>query len=248
MTKKSERMYKERKKNIGIIEGCPFGCTYCAFKSLQKRFGTSTEDKEFLPHVHLSRLDIKPPETINEQFVTIGLNGDISATSDEVMFKIIEYCKKWSRTQFLIQSKNPTRFVELNESGDYKFRFPGNTILAATVETNYTVIPHHYYKDGVMDYPYSAISKAPPPTERIEAMAKIKDNRKVITIEPVLDFNLTTFVELIKKVAPFRVYVGYCSNNTKLPEPLLEKTGLLIDELRKFTDVQLKLMREAWYK
>lgn len=247
---KSTRMYPERKKNMGITEGCEFGCVYCAFQALQERLGRTEEDKAYIPHLHLERLNVKPPETNGDEFVTIGLNGDISAAPDEVMYQIIEYCKRWTRTTFLIQSKNPARFVEQKGASDLnsKFEFPPNVLLGATVETNYTIIPYHFYKEGEMGYPYSAISKAPPPEERIRALAKIKDNRVIVTVEPILDFDPVKFIEMIKSVRPFRVYIGYDSGRSKLPEPLLDKTSLLIDEIRKFTDVRLKLMREAWYK
>lgn len=72
--------------------------------------------------------------------------------------------------------------------------------------------------------------------------------KKYVTIEPILDFSsVKAFADLIEKIAPDFVYVGYDNHNCRLPEPPLSKTLELIGELEKFTEVRLKTLREAWW-
>ncbi len=246
MVKKSKRMYGDRRENIGITEDCDFRCKYCAFEALQKRFGITDEDKTYKPHIHLERLDKKPKFTTGDQFITIGLNGDISFASDEVIRLIISYCAQWSDRTFLLQSKNPARFIEAGGAGQ-KFYFPDNVILGCTLETNYSLIPSASAQGEYILY--STISKAPQPICRAEAMVEIHDNRKIITIEPLLNFEPENLKNMIKAIAPMAVYIGYDSGGHKLPEPPMQKTLDLIKQLRDLgINVREKLIRKAYYE
>ena len=246
MVKKSKRMYSDRRQNIGITEGCDFRCKYCAFEALQKRFGITDTDKEYTPHTHLERLDKKPMSTSGDEFVTVGLNGDISFTSDEVIRLIIAYCAQWSDRTFLIQSKNPARFIETDVTGTRKFHFPENVILCCTLETNYSLIPSASARGEYV--PYNTISKAPDPVLRVEAMEKIQANRKIVTIEPILNFDPDTLKFMIEAINPMAVYIGYDSGRNKLPEPPLQKTLDFIESIKSITQVRQKMMRAAWYE
>jgi len=61
-----------------------------------------------------------------------------------------------------------------------------------------------------------------------------------ITIEPIMDFDLFEFVELIKYIQPIQVNIGADSKNHGLPEPSAEKINALISEIEKFTKVHKK--------
>ena len=78
-------------------------------------------------------------------------------------------------------------------------------------------------------------------------MKKLNWRLKFISIEPVLDFTLN-FAERIRDIGPFMVYVGYDNYNNKLPEPPLNKTEKLVQELMSFTLVIKKTMRPAWFE
>jgi len=127
-------------------------------------------------------------------------------------------------------------------------------ILGATIETNREELVRR-------------ISKAPPPAFRLRQLLSLKHPRKMITIEPILDFDLDEFVEWIVAVKPWRVYIGYDSHSkeNKLPEPSLSKTKLLIKSLAWALDgikvkgeeivsgavfgrIHCKLIREAWWE
>jgi len=68
---------------------------------------------------------------------------------------------------------------------------------------------------------------------------------KFISIELILDFDLEIFTNWIKEIDPL-VYIGYDNYEWRLSEPTLEKTLNLVNELRKFTLVVVKTIRNAW--
>lgn len=62
----------------------------------------------------------------------------------------------------------------------------------------------------------------------------------LVTIEPLCDFDLNEFVEIIKKAQPVQVNIGADSKGCNLPEPSKEKILALIAELNKFTIIHKK--------
>ena len=80
-------------------------------------------------------------------------------------------------------------------------------------------------------------------TERADAMAQLQAMgfSVMVTIEPIMDFNHDELVEMLKKIKPFQVNIG-CNTNreVKLPEPSCDKIIALVQELRTFTNVELK--------
>jgi len=184
-----------------------------------------------------------PPRTKDNEFLTVGLTGDISFASDEVIRLIIAYCAQWSDRTFLLQSKNPARFIEADGTGQ-KFYFPNNVILGCTLETNYSLIPSAAIRGEFI--PYYTISKSPDPVLRAEAMVKIQDNRKIVTIEPIMNFDPETLKFMIEAIRPIAVYIGYDSGGHNLPEPSLQKTLDFIESIKPITQVRQKLMRNAW--
>ena len=61
-----------------------------------------------------------------------------------------------------------------------------------------------------------------------------------VTIEPILDFNLNTMVDLLKQCNPEQVNIGADSGRNNLPEPSKEKVLELVSELQKFTIIHNK--------
>lgn len=61
-----------------------------------------------------------------------------------------------------------------------------------------------------------------------------------VTIEPILDFNLNTMVDLLKQCNPKQVNIGADSGRNNLPEPTKEKVLELVSELQKFTIIHNK--------
>ena len=127
---------------------------------------------------------------------------------------------------FLIQSKDPQTFNRVV--------FPKNVILGTTLETNKAEL-------------CEGISKAPKPSQRYKDFLKVNHPLKMVTIEPVIDFDLDIMVNWVENINPCMVWLGYDSGKNKLPEPKLEKVRNLHWGLAKrgFV-VVLKTIREAW--
>lgn len=221
------RMYKEFKPNVSAFFGCRNACTYCldTFQKQAKR-QPCAKCKAFEPHEHPERLEKRP----KSKFTRLCGVGDISFASDEYLKKVIEYPKKYPKTEFLVQSKNPSVFL--------KHEWSDNVILCATLECDGSLVD------------YGKISKAEPPEKRIDVMRQL-NHRKAITIEPILNFDARKFPALIQDIKPEWVWIGYDSrpNKNHLPEPALEETMGLIKALENAgISVRTKDIRNAWYE
>ena len=72
------------------------------------------------------------------------------------------------------------------------------------------------------------------------SMTYLEKYRKMVSIEPILDFDLLTMVGWIKAVKPEFVSIGADSKGHHLPEPSTGKLQRLCDELRMITEVKVK--------
>ena len=204
--KKKSNMYELSLKQWNPFVGCGFDCIYCktSFQRQAKRQKhRCSKCYRYIPHTHPNRLNSSLPKTSKDEFIFTCSSGDISFCSTSFLKKIIEKIEGNPNKTFLIQSKDPKTFNRVN--------FPDNVILGITLETN-------------RDNFYRKVSKAPKPTQRIKDFLKIKHLRKMITIEPIMDFDCDVMLKWIKQIKPQLVWMGYDSKNKKLiPEPSLEK-------------------------
>ncbi len=242
------KMYSDRIKNIAAFRGCKFACVYCedSFQRLIKMNKKCPDCSIFNPHSHMEVLQRTPPKTKPGEFLTVGLSGDVAFCSHDDLVKISSYCAGWSDRTFLFQSKNPAVFLE--------HYWSDNVIIGTTIETNRTVrIWGEGSIVGTHNDNYSQISKAPSPYLRTEAMVQLSC-KKAVTIEPILDFDMSEILYWMKRIAPVFVYIGYCNDGKqgkrlKLPEPSLAKTLGLINALEiAGIDVRRKTLRPAWYE
>lgn len=133
---------------------------------------------------------------------------------------------------WLVQSKNPSclkRYLKL---------LPDNTYLLTTLETN-------------IDKDYDKVSKAPEPSKRYRDFLNLKWDKKIVTVEPVMDFDLDLFAKWIKNISPSVVFIGYNSHqkSVPIPEPTWEKTLSLMCSLRSVgIEVLPKLIPKVAYK
>ncbi len=171
------------------------------------------------------RLDEKELKTnLGEgNFIFVGSSTDMLADDipSEWIIKVLEHCKRYTRNTYLFQTKNPVMFHK------YRNDFPSNSILGTTIETN---------RDT------KEFSKAPTTLERSQWMADegLSCMRKMVTMEPVMDFDVPIIAEWIKQIKPEFVNIGADSTRNNLPEPSIKKIGQLIEELKRFTKVNLK--------
>lgn len=230
--KKKNNMYKLSVKQWNPFVGCRYDDIYCegSFKRQLKRWakgkGKCPECVRFEPHEHDLRLDQKLPNTRYMQFIFVCANGDVAFCKTPYLKRIIGRIREEKNKTFLIQSKNPKTFNRVI--------FPKNVILGTTLETN---------RDKMCE----AISKAPKPSKRYKDFLEVKHSPKMVTIEPVMSFDLNVMINWIENINPCMVWLGYDSGKNHLPEPRLEEVKNLYWELgrRGFT-VILKRIRKAW--
>lgn len=225
------RMYPSA-KTWNPHKGCLFDCTYCAptFQRQAKRQKNLCMDcYHYRPHIHPDRLDKIP----SAEIVFVGGNGDISfcppAFFWRILRKIHDHNRRCPHKTYYLQTKRPEYL------GQFVDGFPLNAICVTTLETN-------------RDEGYGRVSKAPKPTERHRQFLELPWDRKVVTIEPVLDFDLEPFARMIEALHPEYVWVGFNSHPTEvpLPEPTEEKVKALIEILKsKGIEVRGKDLRNA---
>ena len=148
-------------------------------------------------------------------FIFVGSSCDMWADNipDEWIKKTLEYCDKFDQNSYLFQTKNPHNIRRI---------LVENPNVCVTIETN-----RHYPE---------IMRNCPTPEQRVEQMKLIR-HPLYITIEPLMDFDLPIFVEMIKECEPIQVNIGADSGNNKLPEPSKEKVLELIEGLNEFTTV-----------
>ena len=230
-SKKGSKMFNIVGETWNPITGCMHFCRYCWARqlALTKLKNTKRYRDGFKPRFNEEELK----KSFKGGVVFVSDMGDIFSpgVKDEWVIRVINHIARFPDTYFLFLTKNPVRYK------DFLSIMPRNAILGATIETN---------KDDL--YTEHKISQAPLPSIRYRAMKELDWPLKFVSIEPILDFDLDVFVQWIKDIGPFMVYVGYDNYNWKLPEPPLKKTQELIKRLSEFTLVVKKTIRPAWYE
>jgi len=194
-------------KTWNPFKGCRFDCTYCkpTFKAQAKRqMHNCVQCYDYLPHYHEERLKTIP----SKEIVFVCGDADISfcepAFTRRIIDRIKQHSKRCPHKTFYFQSKRPSYFAQ------FLPEFPENVILLTTLETN-------------RDQP--AVSKAPVPSERYRQFKSLDYPRKVVTIEPLMEFDIDIFAGWIQDLHVEYVWLGYNSRpqSVKLPEPSPEK-------------------------
>lgn len=213
----SDRMYADV-KTWNPFKGCLFDCAYCkpSFQLQAKRQKQNCMAcYSYTPHEHPERLDHIP----SAETVFVCGNGDISFSEPGYTRRIIEAVKTNNRRcpekTYYFQSKRPAYFQA------FLGEFPESVILLTTLETN-------------RDEGYRAVSEAPVPTERFKQFMGLEYRRKVITIEPLMDFDPETFLSWVKAIAPEYVWIGFNSRpkQVRLPEPSTVKVAEFLGMLK----------------
>ncbi len=130
---------------------------------------------------------------------------------------ILDRCKDYSNT-YLFQSKNPSKI------GEFLDFMPEDSIVGTTIESN-----RNY-----------SISKAPKTEDRHRELSKLDWPNKMISIEPILDFDLNELGRWIRNIEPEFVSIGADSKDNDLEEPNGEKIEKLINRIERFTEVKTK--------
>lgn len=217
------RMFAEVKKTWNIWVGCEHDCSYCWARDL------ALGRLKHLPRYH----DGFKPRVVEEEMSKTFKSGLIFVSDMGDLFGewvpkdgiecVIALMKFSPNATFLFLTKNPLRYF------DFVRDFPPNVILGITLESNRDL----------------GVTKAPVPFWRFRAFWSLPWDRKMVSIEPILDFD-PVFPHWLELIKPAFVYIGYDNHNKHLEEPPLEKTLELISRLQWFTEVRTKTLREAW--
>ncbi len=225
----NSRMFPFITKTWNPLGGrCSHDCSYCwsmGENGLVKKYNMSKYtgaprliEKEF--EKKFNKDDFVFVCDMTDLFSNSVLSGQI--------IKVLDYCAD-SSAKFLLLTKNPERY----KAFAYHGYISTNAILGATIESNrdccsYSAAPCNPYRIKAM----------------IDLRAECLEYDRFISIEPIMDFD-SDFVTMIECIKPWAVAIGYDNYKNNLPEPALEKTNQLIEELKKFTMVYVKTLREA---
>lgn len=211
LNKQRGNMYGFVTHTWNTIKGqCSHNCGYCYMKRFKNQKPVRFDEKEL-------KTDLG-----DGNFIFVGSSCDMFANDIPLKWieNTLEHCKKYPKNKYLFQSKNPNWFMETN----FINPFPGQSVFATTIETN---------RENNLD-------NAPTRSERAKVMSWLEMESKIITIEPIMKFDLIPFVEMLKSCGVEQINIGADSGNNNLPEPTKEEIQELILELRKFTKVHLK--------
>jgi protein gp37 len=163
----------------------------------------------------------------NSNFIFVGSSCDMfaDAVPEVWIAKTLAHCVSFDQNRYLFQSKNPARMLTIEHYFNDLFLNFDKAVVCTTLETN------RHYPD--------VMRAAPSIVARVSAFRYLPFKRYV-TIEPILDFDIEPFVELLKRCEPEQVNIGADSGNNGLPEPSREKVLALIAELQKFTIIHHK--------
>lgn len=204
---------------------CSHDCSYCYMKQIT-------------PQANAPRLAEYELKTSlgNGNFIFIGSSTDMFANDipSEWITKVLDYCKQeheaGHKNAFLLQSKNPKRFLEFTDHPIVK-----RCVFGTTIETN------RFYPD--------IMRNAPKIEERVEAMEEMANLgfTTMVTAEPLMQFDLEPMLEYIIRCQAKKVNIGRNScRSIVLPEPTKEEAKQLIYELKDITKVEVKSNAKMW--
>jgi hypothetical protein len=214
----NNKTYRDTKSWNPFV-GCNYQCLYCK-PSYQKivawngRMRKCLPCQSYTPHEHPERLGRMP----KDKSIFVCSNGDISFSNAVFMKRVFQVMRNDTKKgrRFFVQSKNPSCLKQ------YLKLLPNNTFLITTLETN-------------RDHGYSNFSNAPPPFQRYKDFLSLNWKKKIVTIEPIMAFDLDLFSKMIIAINPVAVYIGYNSHpkSYPIPEPEWDETLALWRVLRR---------------
>ena len=221
-------MYKFVNYTWNPIKGkCLHDCSYCYMKQINPNANPP----------RLAEYELNTDLGCGRS-IFIGSSTDMFAEDipSEWIARVLDYCYQNRNmllpNAYLLQSKNPKRFLEF-----INHPIMERVIFCTTIETN------RFYPE--------IMNKAPRIEERVEAMEKIArlGRPTMVTAEPLIQFDHEEMVSFIRKCKPKLVNIGRNScRRTVLPEPAQEEVRLLIAELESFTKVNVKDNALEWCK
>jgi len=213
---------------------CPHECDYCYVDDMKKVYPNMDEKYSGDIRVDLrtidKKLNIPEPKTIflcscNDLFA-------VGVTDHEIEM-ILEKCRLYPQHTYVLQTKNPDRFLHIPIEW-----YPKKCILGTTIESN-----RDYY----------LVSYAPNMTERFIAIRSVgakmdgwlpdSDIKTMITIEPIMDFDEKQFTKMLLTSGVDFINIGADSKNHRLSEPDPRTLERLIARLKAEGDFEVKIKK-----
>ncbi len=206
---------------------CGMHCQYCSTNSLRKRYEACA--KKYSGEYRIDEKVLNKNLGSGKTVFVVAQNDLFEAdVPDEMIIKILNRMLMYPNNTYMIQTKNPARYSDMINYGwgNYGCSWTYSKILnkvwlGTTIETNRNEI---------------ILSQAPSVLERATAMCNLPNEfKKYITIEPIVDFDVNLFVDMLAMIKPDKIYIGADSKHNNLPEPSAKKTAdfvsrLIIDE------------------
>ena len=211
MNKQKGNMYSFIDYTWNPLAGqCPHRCSYCSTKKYL-RFPVISE--KYSGKLRIIKSEFKNLKSNKKIFVCSQNDLFASSVPDIIISDILLHCRKYPENTYLFQSKNPARFLS--------YAFPENSILCTTIESNRnidnynvpTMINRAVAIRDLFDYPYY---------------------KTMVTIEPIMDFDLKEMVELIDIARPNIIHIGAVTGNNKIQEPSTENVCRLVEILSSY--------------
>jgi len=194
---------------------CSFDCFYCYMKKWGELKAPRLDESEF-------KTDLG-----SDNFIFVGSSIDMwhENIPEEWIKSTMNYINKFPDNKYLFQSKAPNMFVWWYYN--YPESLKNNIIFATTIESN-----RHYPN----------ISKAPHPVTRMGGIRKLHSQgfKTMVTVEPVLDFDLDDFIGMLKYTLADQINIGAVTGGHKLPEPSKNKLQALIEALKPHLKSNIK--------
>jgi len=186
---------------------CNHGCAYCYMAIMAKGI--------------LKPAGMRPPKEMKldhgaGNIIFVGSSIDVFADDipSEWISRTLSRCREFEN-KYLLQTKNPARLLE------FVGELPRSSILGTTIETNRT---------------FPEMGATPSPVDRADAMAELsaRGYPTMVTIEPIMKFDLAELAALISRCNPKWVNIGANSKRREitLPEPSRADTERLVAALR----------------
>ena len=233
LNKRTGNMYELVTHTWNPIKGiCYHQCKYCYMRHLLRE---TFQRPPVLVEGEFSR-------NLNEAKVLfVGSSIDMFAKDipDEWIMRVLDHCANFNEDKpegghivFLLQSKDPARIIKFAHHP-----IMAHAVVATTLETN-------RYDSNIM-------GNSPKIIGRASAMEQIADMGiyTMVTAEPLMDFDLDEFLDIIRCCNPQRVSIGKnTAKDYRVPEPDPKKVQDLVTSLRTFTRVEIKKCASIWFE
>lgn len=222
------KMFSEVTRTWNPVPGCRHDCNYCFARELAE--GRLRHLPRYADGFTPKLIEEELRRRFHKGLIFVCDMGDLFGewVPGDWIRKVLDVVRQSPKAEFLFLTKNPARYHEFRDES-----LP-NVIWGATIETNRDI---------------QGISQAPSPTRRYEEMTTLRSwQRRIVSIEPIMDFDLQPLVRRIRQIGPEFIYIGFDNHGHHLPEPPLAKTLELIQALEQFTEVRLKTIRKAHWE